>query len=46
MYHFVQGFTAKLAGTEVGLEEPEATFSSCFGAPFMAHPAGCLRRSS
>ena len=38
MYHFVQGFTAKLAGTEVGLEEPEATFSSCFGAPFMSHP--------
>ena len=37
MYHFVQGFTAKLAGTEVGLEEPEATFSSCFGAPFMTH---------
>ena len=38
MYHFVQGFTAKLAGTEVGLEEPEATFSACFGAPFMPHP--------
>ena len=37
MYHFVQGFTSKLAGTEVGLEEPEATFSACFGAPFMAH---------
>ena len=37
MYHFVQGFTARVAGTEVGLEEPEATFSSCFGAPFMAH---------
>lgn len=37
MYHFVQGFTAKLAGTEVGLEHPEATFSSCFGAPFMSH---------
>lgn len=38
MYQFVQGFTAKLAGTEVGLTQPEATFSSCFGAPFMAHP--------
>lgn len=37
MYHFVQGFTARVAGTEVGLIEPEATFSSCFGAPFMAH---------
>ena len=37
MYHFVQGFTAKLAGTEVGLTEPEAAFSACFGAPFMAH---------
>jgi phosphoenolpyruvate carboxykinase (ATP) len=37
MYHFVQGFTSKLAGTEVGLTGAEATFSSCFGAPFMAH---------
>ena len=38
MYHFVQGFTAKLAGTEVGLGgRPEATFSACFGAPFMSH---------
>ena len=37
MYHFVQGFTAKLAGTEVGLTEPRATFSACFGAPFMSH---------
>ena len=37
MYHFVQGFTSKLAGTEVGLGQPEATFSACFGAPFMAH---------
>ena len=36
MYHFAQGFTSKLAGTEVGVTEPEATFSSCFGAPFMA----------
>ena len=39
MYHFVQGFTARLAGTEVGVTEPQATFSACFGAPFMArHP--------
>ncbi|MAE77131.1 MAG: phosphoenolpyruvate carboxykinase (ATP) [Planctomycetes bacterium] len=36
MYHFVQGFTAKLAGTEVGITEPVAAFSACFGAPFMA----------
>ena len=39
MYHFAMGFTSKLAGTEVGVTEPEATFSSCFGAPFMAHRA-------
>ncbi|MEM9380369.1 MAG: phosphoenolpyruvate carboxykinase (ATP) [Planctomycetota bacterium] len=37
MYHFVQGFTAKLAGTEVGVTEPVAAFSACFGAPFMPH---------
>ncbi|NIW04295.1 MAG: phosphoenolpyruvate carboxykinase (ATP) [Gammaproteobacteria bacterium] len=36
MYHFVQGFTAKLAGTEVGVNRPEAAFSACFGGPFMA----------
>ena len=36
MYHFVMGFTSRLAGTEVGVTEPEATFSACFGAPFMA----------
>ncbi len=36
MYHFVQGFTSKLAGTEVGVTAPQATFSSCFGAPFMS----------
>ncbi len=36
MYHFVMGFTAKLAGTEVDVTEPAATFSPCFGAPFMA----------
>ncbi|HGY91619.1 MAG TPA: phosphoenolpyruvate carboxykinase (ATP) [Planctomycetes bacterium] len=36
MYHFVQGFTSKLAGTEVGVTEPKAAFSACFGAPFMS----------
>ncbi|TMF41075.1 MAG: phosphoenolpyruvate carboxykinase (ATP) [Chloroflexi bacterium] len=38
-YHFISGYTAKLAGTEVGVKEPQATFSACFGAPFMPrHP--------
>ena len=35
MYHFVTGFTAKLAGTELGVKEPVPTFSTCFGEPFM-----------
>ena len=35
MYHFVTGFTSKLAGTEVGVKEPQPTFSTCFGEPFM-----------
>lgn len=39
IFHFVSGFTAKLAGTEIGVTEPKAAFSACFGAPFMARPA-------
>ncbi|RHZ87752.1 hypothetical protein Glove_30g61 [Diversispora epigaea] len=40
MYHFISGYTAKIAGTEEGVTEPEATFSACFGQPFLVlHPA-------
>jgi len=38
MYHFMSGYTAKVAGTEAGITEPSATFSACFGAPFMMLP--------
>lgn len=39
MYHFISGYTSKMAGTEVGVTEPQATFSSCFAQPFLAlHP--------
>lgn len=39
MYHFISGYTSKLAGTEAGVTEPQATFSACFGAPFLPLPA-------
>ena len=39
MFHFISGYTAKVAGTEAGVTEPQTTFSACFGAPFMPlHP--------
>jgi ATP-dependent phosphoenolpyruvate carboxykinase len=39
MYHFISGYTSKMAGTEQGVTEPQATFSSCFAQPFLAlHP--------
>ncbi|NOX37824.1 MAG: phosphoenolpyruvate carboxykinase (ATP) [Calditrichaeota bacterium] len=39
MYHFISGYTSKLAGTETGIDEPVATFSECFAAPFLPLPA-------
>jgi len=43
-YHFLSGYTAKVAGTEAGVIEPQATFSSCFAAPFLPRPPVCYAR--
>ncbi len=44
MYWFLSGFTAKLAGTEIGVKEPQPTFSPCFGAPFLPQPPSTYAR--
>jgi phosphoenolpyruvate carboxykinase (ATP) len=44
MYWFLSGFTAKLAGTEIGVTEPQPTFSPCFGAPFLPQPPSVYAR--
>jgi len=44
LFYFVSGFTAKLAGTEIGVTEPQPTFSACFGAPFMPQPPAVYAR--
>jgi len=44
MFHFLSGFTAKLAGTEIGVKEPQPTFSTCFGAPFLPQPPAVYAR--
>jgi phosphoenolpyruvate carboxykinase (ATP) len=44
MFYFLSGFTAKLAGTEIGVREPQPTFSACFGAPFLPQPPAVYAR--
>jgi phosphoenolpyruvate carboxykinase (ATP) len=44
MFYFLSGFTAKLAGTEIGVTEPQPTFSACFGAPFLPQPPSAYAR--
>src|SRR5947207_8368899 len=44
LYYYLSGFTAKLAGTEIGVEEPQPTFSACFGAPFLPQPPATYAR--
>ncbi len=46
MYHFISGYTAKVAGTEVGVTEPQATFSACFGGPFLVWHPDQVRRAA
>ena len=44
MFYFLSGYTAKVAGTEIGVTEPQATFSTCFGAPFLPQPPAVYAR--
>ena len=44
MFYFLSGYTAKVAGTEIGVLEPQATFSTCFGAPFLPQPPAVYAR--
>jgi phosphoenolpyruvate carboxykinase (ATP) len=44
MFYFLSGYTAKVAGTEIGVTEPQATFSTCFGAPFLPQPLAVYAR--
>jgi phosphoenolpyruvate carboxykinase (ATP) len=44
MFYFLSGYTAKVAGTEIGVSEPQATFSACFGAPFLLQPPAVYAR--
>ena len=46
LFYFLSGFTAKLAGTEIGVAEPQPTFSACFGAPFLPRAPPCTRACS